>query len=96
MSVYLLALVVLPCNDTCGDQEHVTPLTISQAQDHHDAEKDVCSPLCACSCCSSQVIIPSSLVLITPTLPLKRDFSEYTVIHDMGPQYSIWQPPRLG
>jgi len=91
-----LALVILPCNDTCGMDEHSTPLTISQAQDYHDADNDICSPLCACSCCSSHVIIPSSLVLITPGFFVKRDFSEYTVIQDMRPQYSIWQPPRLG
>lgn len=93
--MYLLALVVLPCNDTCIDSDHITPLTVSQAQDHHDADEDVCSPLCACSCCSSQVIIPSALVLISPDLPGKKDFSEYQVTQHLCLQYSIWQPPRL-
>jgi hypothetical protein len=95
MVMYLLTLVILPCNDTCAADEHSTPLTMSQAQDDHNEDNDLCSPLCACSCCSSQIILQSCIMDFESAPFYKKDFSEYHVFMLNEPDYSIWQPPKL-
>ncbi|HEY1045855.1 MAG TPA: DUF6660 family protein [Bacteroidia bacterium] len=92
--VYLLTLLVLPCNDNCGSESHEQPITMEQAQDHHEEENDLCTPFCICSCCATPVLVDqvSDLELNIAEFAGHSDyyhssFSSYS--------HSIWQPPKI-
>jgi len=70
-------------------------MTVSQAQDHHNEDEDVCSPLCACSCCASQVIVQSCIFAAIGVPFCKKEFLENPTLPLPEPTYSIWQPPKL-
>ena len=57
MASYMFILTLFPCNDVHPGQLSA-PLTIEQAQDHHQEDADICSPFCICSCCSGTAAIP--------------------------------------
>lgn len=93
--VYLLGLLVLPCNDACSRDSHELPVTMEQAQDHHEEENDLCTPFCICSCCASPVIVDQ----IADLEFYKSEFNCYSDCYK--PSYSryshsIWQPPKIG
>lgn len=95
LAVYMLALVFMPCNDSCDAKQHSTIITIQAAQEHHDQANDFCSPLCSCSCCSLLVTTVHSFRLKT-TFQIKA--KTYALLNHSI--YSIflnncWQPPRL-
>lgn len=84
----------------CADGEAFLSLkkeTISnQSIPHHD--NDVCSPLCACSCCGCQGFSLSksftySLISIKTTIDKK--VPEYKSVFASNFYGSIWQPPQI-
>jgi len=95
MVMYLLALIMLPCNDACEGQHHQAPLVFNQAQDHHQEDQDICSPLCGCSCCSAQIIVQSNF-FIQNTDPVRQEkFVAHLPLSVSELHYSIWQPPKF-
>lgn len=95
LAVIFMALTFMPCADGCDNDSHQTELTVNAAQEHHEEHNDVCSPLCSCSCCSTQITVTyfSSLTFIThevfQTFPVfKQPFISSFF-------YSIWQPPKI-
>ncbi|MBK6840085.1 MAG: hypothetical protein IPG90_18880 [Bacteroidetes bacterium] len=39
-----MALLIMPCHDSCDADDHSITVTIETAQDHHESESDFCSP----------------------------------------------------
>lgn len=97
-SFYIMALVVMPCNDaaTCEQSQGNTEQT-QQTHDHSDDEEDHCSPFCTCSCCGVTGIIISvpnfQIVFIEPITPTY--ITPYYQNFNSAYYYSFWQPPKL-
>lgn len=92
---YCICLTALPCRDACDSHKHNTPITIEQANNHHQQEHDQCSPFCYCACCSSVAIVTQYV-----NFCFKESFSagvNLTAPDDNLPDrcYAIWQPPKL-
>jgi hypothetical protein len=95
MVIYLVALVMMPCNDACEKLQQQVPLVFNQAQDHHQQKEDICSPLCGCSCCSMHLIFQTPIpVQHSFNLP-KENFIEQVSLAASELYNAIWQPPRL-
>ena len=92
--VYLLTLLVLPCNDTCGSDSHVQPITLEQAQDHHEEENNLCTPFCTCSCCATPVLVGHLQELELNVAEFARH-SDYSHSFFSSYSHSIWQPPKI-
>ena len=91
LSVYLLGIMLLPCDDvhTHDYHEHAT-VEIEQG---HEANVDACSPFCFCDCC--QLIIQQAPVahfshfdniVDAPIIPTQK-----SVLSVPG---SLWRPPK--
>src|SRR5574337_1056919 len=93
---YVTALTIMPCNDVhAGKVASNIPLTIGQAQDHHERDNDVCSPFCTCTCCSVSVTFVAHFNNVSITPPGHEiTFAALT----QNPQSSAgdhWQPPKI-
>lgn len=89
--VTFLVMVLLPCTEQIETQEE---LTIKSASTEHCNFEDLCSPLCACQCCTSQWLAANYILVtgISDTysyLPevISRNYEQLTI--------SIWDPPRI-
>src|SRR5690606_11468758 len=96
LSVYLLVLMIMPCNDVHAQTQTVFSTQTSQVQNeqHHD---DFCTPFCICSCCTNPIIIHSAIVFdMVPhfenSYTKTPSFYKPAVSSFFG---SIWQPPQL-
>ncbi|MCB0676845.1 MAG: hypothetical protein KDC30_09175 [Saprospiraceae bacterium] len=102
LSVYLLALALLPCADEAGCDASIDfaraalEATGGEAHDHGSGCADHCSPFCLCSCCQLTIRVPGKPLLYTPPTrpgipdpPIFEPLSQgLTVVNN------IWQPPR--
>jgi len=95
LAIYMLALVVMPCMDTCDSQHHNTITTIQSAQEHHEAENDICSPFCSCNCCASFIVISSVVSITTFFPPTDKDFPIYDAPFYSSISADHWQPPKI-
>lgn len=95
MALYMLSLFIFPCNDTCNKDNHSAPVTVEQAQDHHEEENDICSPFCYCACCAVSFIVanvqmPELVVNFPPAT-----YDNYSSNFSSSFSTSFWQPPKL-
>lgn len=95
LSVYLLVLMVLPCNDVHAQTLLTSKMQFSQVQngEHHE---DFCTPFCICSCCTTPIIIQSNTYFevsyfenFQTKVPV---FYKSITSNFFG---SIWQPPQI-
>ncbi|TPD65707.1 DUF6660 family protein [Flavobacterium microcysteis] len=96
LSVYLLVLMILPCNDVHAQPQTVSHTQISQLENeqHHE---DFCTPFCICACCTTPIIIHSAIVFdMAPhfdnSYTKTPSFYKPVTSSFFG---SIWQPPQL-
>ena len=95
LALYMLALVFMPCKDLCDSQQHHAITTIQSAQEHHEAENDICSPFCTCNCCASYVVISSAVAITTFFLSADKDFPVFATPFLTSITADHWQPPKL-
>ena len=95
LALYMLALVFMPCKDTCDSQQHHTITTVQSAQEHHEAENDICSPFCTCNCCASFVVIVNVATISTFFQSAVKDFPDYETPFYPTLPADHWQPPKL-
>jgi hypothetical protein len=95
---YLLALSLLPCSDV-HDAGNVaqTQAVLLQPHEHETDQKDLCSPFCACNCCSTTIAVHFD----APKVTVNKIFiteSPKTVFQNFcfcaGFYGNIWQPPK--
>lgn len=102
LSLYILALAMLPCMDkaewclsteTTGDRME---LAEAGQHDHSNDLEDFCSPLCTCSCCHINLRTPLQweLNLAPPQLIPNDSPSLISTLIDLSAVTDIWQPPR--
>jgi hypothetical protein len=99
MSVWVLFLSLLPCNDVDDHthfETHATPgETHLQSDNHneHGIESEHCAPFCHCNCCQSTVTLHHHSLLIRVA---EVSATWFPVLHDQFEarhQVSIWHPP---
>lgn len=96
LAAYLVALMLLPCNDACAIFELHAAKSNHSEQNQQHKENDVCNPFCICDCCSTAMTIFNS-----PDINFVSTYSLHTFsIYEQGflsKDFSaIWQPPKLG
>ena len=99
LSVYLLALMGVPCRD---DHSHTTTTTIAvekqlAQEDNHGHEADNCTPFCVCACCTTPIVV-QQLFTFQPVIfhaPYNRNVISF--YQPVASSYfgSIWQPPQI-
>jgi hypothetical protein len=95
LTIYMLALVVMPCKDFCDSKQHYSITTVQSAQEHHEAENDICSPFCTCNCCASYVVV-AKIVAISIFVPSDaKDFHVYDTPFYSSITADHWQPPKI-
>ena len=94
LAIYMLALVFMPCKDVCDSQHLHAITTIQSAQEHHEAENDVCSPFCTCNCCASYVVISGGVAITTFFPTADKDFPVYDTPFFTSITADHWHPPK--
>ena len=103
LSVYLLALAIIPCVDGVvmeagHDETHVhVEFDGSDGHNHeHDGDDD-CSPLCACSCCNITLSPPGKIITLRFSSEISMELpNSYTELLSLVDIKDIWEPPKLG
>ncbi|RYY71277.1 MAG: hypothetical protein EOO13_03675 [Chitinophagaceae bacterium] len=96
MSLYMLLLSCMPCNDSIDCNEDTGVSVVSKTADHNDHEdEENCTPFCVCACCAAPVFqapVAFTIRKFCPRIQLNFYLEEafYTTS-----QSRIWQPPRI-
>ncbi len=97
LSVYFLALNLLPCQDEPVAEDTARPELVQQQGDGHDHEQcdsDLCSPFCGCHCCHSHTIDLAWVAFpFQPTIS-QENFTHFDSFGKDFP-HSLFQPPRI-
>ena len=96
LALYITFLACLPCSDTFAQSDSGKASVTAQADDPHQEESDICSPMCICNCCAGVSQIPQSTaftVVIPESYPADHN-SLYQENH-LAVYASIWQPPKV-
>jgi len=103
LSIYLVSLSVLPCNDKeeCDINVKVEQTSIlkTNTHDQHKHENEHCPPFCTCSCCGAhsyhlQIAIDQFKKNKNFAIE-KKQICTYAFIYSNEYSSKIWQPPRL-
>lgn len=96
--LYMIILAIMPCQDR--DDAGVIVNTVSVQQSHENDEKagkEICTPFCTCSCCSTvRTLTPIVTIASTIESPVKKNYRQSLVPALSDQALSIFQPPQLG
>lgn len=92
LAVLFFGLVIAPCSDshTCNESE------FSSDHNHSEDEKDHCTPLCMCACCSVSYTIP--ILIDYPYIDHQKKQAydwKYQNNYAFTISNSVWHPPSL-
>jgi len=94
LALYTIALTIVPCNDV-HEGQHNTPMSIEAAQEHHEEDRDMCSPFCLCNCCQGFVIVTAIRHLESASFSSGVDFTLINELVHSSFSASHWQPPKI-
>ena len=96
LALYITFLACLPCSDIYAQSEPGTASVSAQADDRHQEETDICSPLCICNCCAgvSQIPQAAAYTIAAPEF-YSTDFNSLYQEKHLSVYASIWQPPKV-
>lgn len=93
LSVYVMVLTAIPCNDVHAGTNSAT-LELAEQSQNHTSDVDLCSPFCFCHCCQT-LSFPSffnGLLSNVEVVALNITFKESRFSNHFS---SIWQPPKI-
>lgn len=92
ISVYILALLTVPCNDVCDNTGELQPAVLRKALTHRGMESDLCTPFCSCSCCACPFMseTPVQITLFHFSVPFNSHYASTTSDY----LFKIWLPPK--
>lgn len=98
LSLYVLALSVVPCLDDASYDVNSFGVEISHtSHDHnHDNsnESDLCTPFCTCACCGSLITVPAVQEVVEAKVMLS---ATYLFTHNLDYSFTytkgVWRPP---
>ncbi|MEY8021416.1 DUF6660 family protein [Muriicola sp. E247] len=95
LSIYFLALNVLPCSDAGNVNDDSQVVITVDFDGDHDQDCELCSPFCQCHCCHAHTI-NFGLALFEPLQPL---ISQANFVHfdraGKDISLSLFQPPQV-
>ncbi|MBQ4820925.1 DUF6660 family protein [Aquimarina sp. MMG016] len=98
LSIYLLGLNFVFCEDNCTDVDDVH-IELSQDMDtdhkHSDSETDICSSFCYCYCCHIHVINFDLYQSTLPILEIPAEIFSHNEGFIKDVTLTILQPPQL-
>lgn len=98
MAVLIFILSCLPCADVDAMPLSLVKTEVSRSPQHnnqHDG-KDLCSPFCHCSCCSTYSVV--NIPLLIPVLieqPICIVYTGHSSDALIEISLPVWQPPQL-
>ena len=100
LAIYFMALSLMPCEDVSHPLDSGNKKISLSIYGTHSSEKgDVCSPLCACSCCQITVSAFKMGALLEMPEQVPAYFSKKILFHKNDFAYQIydpiWQPPKI-
>ncbi|MHB1147280.1 MAG: DUF6660 family protein [Lutibacter sp.] len=97
ISIITITFSALPCDDevVIGSQQSASISQSSDFDNHTDT--DLCSPFCACACCTISISEPTNQteILISPIIPAKELGTHYEVSFFNNYFSTIDQPPQV-
>jgi len=93
LSVYVMVLTAIPCNDVHAGTNSAT-LELAEQSQNHTSDVDLRSPFCFCHCCQT-LSFPSffnGLLSNVEVVALNITFKESRFSNHFS---SIWQPPKI-
>lgn len=101
LSLYILALSIVPCGDGMlhGEEEHnhTTEVATGDNEHNHSEHKDHCTPFCVCACCGTMIAMPTiHAVSFAKEIQTANAFQfHYTFNYSFDFSKGIWHPPSL-
>lgn len=96
LSAYLLILMVMPCSDAHAQLKETSNTYLSQNDNDHHNDIELCTPFCVCSSCTAAVVLQPLITFevlhFEPHYRNIPSFYDSIVSSFYG---SIWQPPQL-
>ncbi|WP_374988006.1 DUF6660 family protein [Marinoscillum sp. MHG1-6] len=95
MTILILTLSLTPCGDEDTDcrQDEISLLEAHQHHDHHTS--DLCSPLCVCQCCHTNLVVCNLYLSITSQRTIVENRSTFSPVLIDGISSGILQPPQV-
>ncbi|AZA81773.1 hypothetical protein C1637_04140 [Chryseobacterium lactis] len=100
LAIYFMALSLMPCEDVSRPSDSGNKKISLTIHGSHSTEKgDICSPLCACSCCQIAVSEFKMNPLLEIPEQIQAYFSKKILFQRNHFAYQvydpIWQPPKI-
>lgn len=99
LALLILALSCMPCADIDAMSTNQTAVVheVTHGGDQNSEHKDLCSPFCHCSCCTSFSIVNVPVRLPEHIIILEsRNYTDYVSVRVTEIALPVWQPPQLG
>ncbi|WP_165830421.1 hypothetical protein [Flavobacterium aquariorum] len=96
LSIIILILSCMPCADKEQDVSFEKMTINNTSKQHHN--KDICSPLCVCSCCGCQGYVHNTICsynIFSVKTIIDKNLPEYKSIITSNFFGSIWLPPQI-
>ncbi|REC49022.1 DUF6660 family protein [Chryseobacterium pennipullorum] len=99
LAIYFMALSLMPCEDMSHPLDSEQKVSLNVGENHSTEKGDICSPLCACSCCQMTVSVFKMDPLLEIPEQVQAYFSKKILFHKNDFAYQvydpIWQPPKI-
>ena len=97
LSIYLLALSCIACNDLDSNAESSLQMVTTTNQQQQNRQKsEECTPFCSCSCCPTSAFYQTVLYLGIKKFELKSEkYCDFNSNFYSEITFSIWQPPKF-
>lgn len=102
-SIYLLALLLIPCSEGGGGNVGIFDTLTGQQmlvdeQESNTCNDEPCSPFCICSRCIPILSTPENPIIFAEKniIPPTTEPSFYSFSSPSSFHKDIWQPPKVG
>jgi hypothetical protein len=94
LSVYVMALMVLPCIDMPMDNTlHKAEILHSNNSFDHPGDADHCSPFCTCQCCQTNFFL-ADIPTVLPLAELTVSYNEFSPTLQGFDPFDFLVPPK--
>lgn len=97
LAIYITALSIVPCADgllQCSADSEIE-LSIDDESHNHSDHQDDCTPICACACCGSSIVIPYFKTPVQKVVISTDYFFHYTFDYSFHYSEGVWHPPAV-
>ena len=95
LSIYFLALNVVPCSDAGNVKDDSQVVTVIDFDGDHDQDCDLCSPFCQCHCCHVHTIDFGIASFEPYKATISKEYFDHFDSLGKGISLSLLQPPQV-